>query len=70
MNFLHTHKQITSFIQHCPAFADNFGVQFMYNLFQDETEISDVEEMFGFSKVIKTISESKKLVVGRHFTLK
>ena len=65
MNFLHTHTH-THKLRH----IFNIVLHFLTILFQDETEISDVEEMFGFSKVIKTISESKKLVVGRNFTLK
>jgi len=36
---------------------------------QDMTEIEDVEEAFGFSKVIQAISQSKKLVAGHNMVL-
>ena len=34
---------------------------------QEQTEISDVEDAFGFSKVVQILSESQKLVVGKEF---
>ena len=33
--------------------------------FQEQAELSDVEDAFGFSRIIQTISESRKLVVGK-----
>jgi len=36
---------------------------------QDQIELTEVEEAFGFSKVVKMISESKKLLVGHNMVL-
>lgn len=36
---------------------------------QDEAELAEVEESFGFSRVIQAISKSKKLVVGHNMVL-
>ena len=33
---------------------------------KDEAELAEVEDSFGFSRVIQAVSQSQKLVVGKY----